>query len=250
MDDRSYSERQRVEKLYHDQKYREHPGATSAVSEGLERRLWSLIGQPRDLTILDFGCGDGWVSIQLAGLGNRMFGFDISSALIQAARRLAEAAGVGRNTTFDEMAAEDLRYSDATFDLIIGSSILHHTELAAALQNIRRVLKTDGRAVFVEPLNENPVLRIWRHFTPWRRSRTERAFTRDDLGTVRRVFPGVQFTYYGLTSILSQGLLLISPKNRLVSVINRGMERLDERIIRAWPSVGGFSAVVLMQIRK
>jgi SAM-dependent methyltransferase len=245
-----YSDRQRFEKQYHDEKYSGDATSPDGLSAELQRRFWSLIGQPRRQTILDFGCGNGWVAVQLAALENRVYGFDISPVLIERATREAAAAGVAAITTFEEMAAEDLKYPDASFDLVVGSSILHHTELGTTLANIKRVLKADGTAVFMEPLNENFILRTWRFLTPWRRSRTERALTAGDIETVRRLFPETRFSYYGLTSILSQGLLLAVPSSRVVRRLNAWMERLDDRVLRARPSLGSLSAVVFMQIRK
>ena len=246
-----YSERQRIEKQYHDDKYRDH--AESGTAGNIKRAFagfWSLISQAHNETVLDFGCGSGWMSIALAKLGNRVHSFDISEVLVGRARQAAEAAHVADRITFREMAGEHLDFPSETFDMVVGSAVLHHTDLDAALTSIRRVLKPHGRAIFLEPLNQNPALAAWRRLTPWRRSDTERAFTRADLATVLRFFPSARLTFYCLTSIVTVGLQLAMPNSRVISYLNDRLDDLDERLLAAFPSLGRFSAVVLLDMRK
>jgi SAM-dependent methyltransferase len=247
-----YRERLQIEKRYHDEKYREHafdPTTRGRVARA-SRAFWAAVGEPTGLTILDFGCGNGWLSIQMATRGNRVHGFDISAPLIERAQRSAASAGVADRAMFHEMAAEDLDFPAESFDMVIGTSILHHTDLEITLSKIRKVLKADGTAIFLEPLNQNVLLKTWRLLTPWRRTATERAFTRDDLACVRRLFPATRFTFYSLTAILTAGLLLLRPASRVLELANERLEDLDEHLLRALPSLGRFSAVVVMEMRK
>ena len=247
----TYSERQRIEKQYHDDKYREYAEAATAERVSTpHRRLWELAGEPHNLTILDFGCGDGWLSVHLAKLGNTVYGFDISEVLVERAKQFAKTSNVSEKTCFTEMAAENLDFPNESFDMIIGSSILHHTDLEVTLGRIKQVLKADGMAIFLEPLNQNVALRIWRLLTPWRRSKTERALTEEDLASIRTFFPSSRFTYYCLASMFTEGLLLLRPKSRIGGFMNDWFERLDERLLRALPELSRFSAVVIMEMRK
>jgi SAM-dependent methyltransferase len=66
------------------------PG-TSREVDFLERRL----GLKPGMAIADLGCGLGRHSIELARRGYRVTAVDISPALVEEARRRAEAAGVG-----------------------------------------------------------------------------------------------------------------------------------------------------------
>jgi SAM-dependent methyltransferase len=190
------------------------------------------------------------VSVRLAKQGNRLHGFDISQSLIERAKGFAEREGVADRTSFKEMAAENLDYPNESFDLIIGTSILHHTDLQIALNGIRASLKANGTAVFMEPLNQNPALRLWRALTPWRRTETERAFSADDLALVRRMFPNTRFTFMCFTAMVTGGLLLLAPNSRLLRGINAAMERIDDHLLSAFPSLGQLSAVAIMEMRK
>jgi 2-polyprenyl-3-methyl-5-hydroxy-6-metoxy-1,4-benzoquinol methylase len=249
MSSTSYTERQRIEKEWHDAKY-EDGGEGNRRVDTVSQKLWEIVGQPRGQTILDFGCGDGWVSVGLAKNGNDLHGFDISSALIERARHLAESSGVADRTTFKEMAAEELDYPNDFFDLVIGTSILHHVDLPVTLARIHSSLKANGTAIFLEPHNQNPALQLWRMLTPWRRTETERAFSREDLALVRRIFPTTRFNYYCLTSMFSGGLMLMAPKSKLLRGLNGALESFDGFLLSTFPSLGRFSAVTIMEMRK
>ena len=246
-----YTERQRTEKLYHDQKFRQPlQTAPTGIPAPASRKFWESVGRPQNKVILDFGCGDGWLSVPLAQLGNRVHGFDISEVLIARAKQRAAASNVSENVSFAEMAAENLNYPAEHFDLIIGTSILHHTDLESALRRIWTVLKPSGTAVFLEPLNQNLALRLWRLLTPWRRSSTERALTRADLAVIRRLFPSTRFHYFCFTSMFTEGLRLAVPRSRAAATLNRSLEKLDETLLRTFPALGRFSAVVVLEVRR
>ena len=245
------TERQRIEKDWHDKKFR--PGVDTTDDRQIDRAtkfFWASVGRPQDLTILDFGCGDGWLSVKLAKQGNTLYGFDLSESLIARARQLAADAQVSERATFREMAAESLDYPPSSFDMVIGTSILHHTDLSITLQRIRESLKPEGRAIFLEPLNQNIALRIWRLLTPWRRTETERALTSDDLAAVIRLFPRTRFRYFCLTSMFAVALLFVMPKSRAAHSVNAWLEDLDDRIFAMFPSLGRFAAVTVMDMQK
>ena len=58
---------------------------------------------------------------------------------------------------------------DGPFDAVIGSSILHHLEVNAALSKIFSLLKPGGRISFAEPNMLNPQVFMERKFTFLRR---------------------------------------------------------------------------------
>jgi ubiquinone/menaquinone biosynthesis C-methylase UbiE len=156
------TERQRIEEAYHDNKYKYDD--MSDTSAGPERSyykfFWGLIGDVKNLKVLDFGCGDGWVSIQFAKAGAKVWGIDISGELVKKANKWAQNEGLSSKICFEKMPAENLSFPKNFFDLICRSAILHHTDLSLAVQNIHRVLKPGGRAIFIEPMNQNIFLQL------------------------------------------------------------------------------------------
>lgn len=246
------SERQRIEEIYHDAKYKHD--AIPVIYERSEtkyyRFFWDLIGDVSGLKVLDFGCGNGWVSILLAKAGAKVWGIDISGELIKKANKWANDEGLSSKISFEKMPGENLAFPDNFFDLILGSAILHHTDINLAITSIFRVLKPGGRAVFIEPLNQNIFLRIWRRVTPWRRSPTERALTNKDLKFIQSIFTRTKYNFFSFTSILSEGLIILLPKNKSLFFANGLLKKLDSYLLNLFPFLGKYCAVVVLELRK
>ena len=63
-------QRQRIEKNYHDKKFKNGAASNNDCRGGIGAYefYWELIGDVKGLKVLDFGCGDGWMSIWLVFL--------------------------------------------------------------------------------------------------------------------------------------------------------------------------------------
>jgi ubiquinone/menaquinone biosynthesis C-methylase UbiE len=57
-------------------------------------------------------------------------------------------------------------FPDDCFDVIVGRSIIHHLKFEVALSEISRTLRPGGRAIFMEPLGDNPASKVFRRLTP------------------------------------------------------------------------------------
>jgi SAM-dependent methyltransferase len=102
---------------------------------------------------LELGCGTGVFLERVAASGARLRGLDLSQELLARAR--ARLDGL-RNVSLDCGNAEQMPYTEASFDVVYGSSVLHHLHLEAALGEVLRVLRPGGRVVFAEPNLLNP----------------------------------------------------------------------------------------------
>ncbi len=113
--------------------------------------------------ILDLACGTGVVSRQLAGIPQSqlsIIGVDHSDQMLGVARSVAKKEGL--EIEWIEADAADLPFSDGIFDLAFCQQALQFfPDRAAALQELHRVLKPGGRAVFCvqRELAVNPMLR-------------------------------------------------------------------------------------------
>jgi SAM-dependent methyltransferase len=117
-------------------------------------------------TALDIGCGCGDTSIELARLGAKVTGVDISAPMLARARERAPAI------TFIEADAAHYRF-DASFDLLFSRfGVMFFSDSPAAFANLRRALKPGGRLAFA----------CWRD---WR----ENEWVRVPLGAVRPHVP-------------------------------------------------------------
>src|SRR5664280_1420046 len=92
--------------------------------------MYRQLGVGHDLSgkrLLDFGCGTGQTSTQLAALGAFVVGMDISPESISPARRRAELDGLT--------------------DLILCSAVLHHVDYSVVPPILRSCVKPGGKIV-------------------------------------------------------------------------------------------------------
>lgn len=80
------------------------------------QRIVELLQLPPDAAILDLGCGQGRLSIELARRGYRVTGVDASKELLEVARR--RTAEAHQKVTYLETDMRDLDFT-ATFDAVI-----------------------------------------------------------------------------------------------------------------------------------
>ncbi|HBY59265.1 MAG TPA: SAM-dependent methyltransferase [Solibacterales bacterium] len=101
--------------------------------------LVGLLGPRAGERVLDLGCGDGALALQLAARGCTVVGVDSSPSMVAAAR----ACGI------------DARLTDATaltfageFDAVFSNAVLHWVrDHDAAVEGVARALKSGGRFV-------------------------------------------------------------------------------------------------------
>ena len=94
--------------------------------------------------VLEFGCGTGGTAIIHAPHVKHIRAIDISPRMIEIARGKAEAANI-ENVDFEVQTIEDLDAPDASYDAVLGLSILHLVkDKEAVLQKVFRLLKPGG----------------------------------------------------------------------------------------------------------
>ena len=177
--------------------------------------------------VLDLGCQEGVSTAYYARLGaRRVVGIDISPVAIEKARRLGELAPHG--TEFHVRDAHHTGFADASFDAVIGHAILHHLDFAAAIAEIRRVLRPGGYAVFREPLRDNPAAKLIRVLTPRARTADELPLSRAQIEWADAQFSSSHHGYYGLASTgLGLATSLLAPAASADNPVLRVADRLD-----------------------
>ena len=105
--------------------------------------------------VLEIGCGTGLFTRKFYDATKaEIIATDISEDLLEEARKNLP------QVTFKKDDAMNMSFADETFDVVFGSSILHHLDFKPALKEIYRVLKRDGRMIFAEPNMLNPQIFI------------------------------------------------------------------------------------------
>jgi len=125
-------------------------------SEGayLSQRLTEALavaGIAPGMAVLDVGCGRGEMLRHTIRLGGRAFGIDYAAAAVQLSQTIAAAeAKEGHAVGVYQASALYLPFEANTFDRVLMFDIVEHlypAELAMALTEARRVLKTGGRII-------------------------------------------------------------------------------------------------------
>lgn len=246
--------RLRREQEFHDN-FARHPERLRAryyewgLEEEAESFALSRLGSLAGKTVVDYGCGSGRFSLQLARGGARVLAFDLSRALLAQVTAAARAAGLGKQVQCQLMSGEELAFAEGSVELIYGQSILHHLDTEAARREIHRVLAPGGRAVFLEPLDHNPLLRFYRWLTPRRRSLDEHPLKMKDVERMSEGFRTARHREFCLLALLAVPLTLLPSRGLFVSVL-RPLQALDRLVLRAWPGLGRWAWITVIELEK
>lgn len=132
---------------------------------GTERRPWNsywltyelpvnfIRTKTHPLKLLDFGCGPGENALRFTRAGFHVTGFDICEKNIGVCKKLFEKNKCANQGEFVVSVAEKLPFQSESFDVIVGIDILHHVDISQSMQEIKRVLRKDGLAIFREPVD-------------------------------------------------------------------------------------------------
>ena len=120
----------------------------------MRERMLDLSRVTSGESVLDVGCGTGTLAIaakRRVGDAGTVDGVDASAEMVERARKKAKRAYSGAG--FRVALAESLPFETGHFDVVLSTVMLHHLPRAVraqAIQEMRRVLKPDGRLLIVD----------------------------------------------------------------------------------------------------
>ncbi len=101
--------------------------------------------------VLDYGCGTGTAAIEIASSVNNVTGIDISSKMIEAAKRKTVERKV-KNIDFTQTTIFDEKLKKGSFDVILCFHLLHLVEdTPKVMQRINELLKPGGLIISATP---------------------------------------------------------------------------------------------------
>ncbi len=183
---------------------------------------------------LDYACGNGVNAIKGAKAGALLsIGLDISPVSVANATRDAAAAGVSDNTYFVQADAENTRLPDSVVDSIICSGMLHHLDLSQAFPELQRILAPRGVILGVEALDYNPLIKLYRQFTPDMRTEWEKAhiLSLKDLRFARNFFDIGEVRYWHILGIAGGKFPFLLP---LLDGMDQILTRIPGIQLMAW----------------
>ena len=178
--------------------------------------------------VLEFGCGEHADAFLLARHQADVLSIDISQVAVE--KGAARAQRENLDITFSLMNGERTGLAPHAFDLVCGAAILHVLSLSSAMHEIARVLKPDGRAVFIEPLGHNPLINLYRSRTPQYRTAHEHPLTRQDLAALEACFHRCDVRFFHLFSLLAVPFRGRQGFGRLLRTLDRADRELFARV--------------------
>ncbi len=235
------------ERKFHNERF------SAGGARGSTARFYAITGEAEDhyrdlvLThgagrhVLELGCGLGGEASNLASHGAIVTGVDISDVAVQQATDSASSKGL-KTTSFHVMDAENLDFNANSFDLICGSSIIHHLNIERAYSELSRCLKRDGCAVLYEPLGHNPIINLYRRLTPSLRTIDEHPLLWRDIEQAKFYFSNVEATFFFLNTLMAIPFRRTQVFSNLVKWFN-GADRV---LFRTFPGARRFAWFVVM----
>lgn len=127
-------------------------------------RVWQRRVLPRlaGHDVLEVGCGIGTLLADMVAEGYRCRGIDASQQMVAATRRELRRRGLaGRDVQVTQARVQHIPFGDATFDTVVSTFPTPYIYDPAAMREIARVLRPNGRLIVVEAatlLPANPLL--------------------------------------------------------------------------------------------
>ncbi len=116
-------------------KYKNHANFVS----NLALPVVELLNPKKDEIILDLGCGDGTLALEIQKYGTKVIGVDLSENMINKAKEVGIEAYV--------MSATELNFENK-FDAVFSNAVLHWVkEPKKAIEKIYKSLKKQGRFI-------------------------------------------------------------------------------------------------------
>ncbi len=211
--------------------------------------LFKILGPVRGARILDCGCGDGEFSTIIGLLGGTVTGVDISERLIATAKRRAKVNGAEDTVDFVCASTHDLPFASGTFDIAFGKGVLLHVDIMRSAEEIGRILKENGRAVFEEPIALSQLLQSIRKSRPVRRIVREDRITLDEepltRADVERFSSRFQHAAVHELQLLSRLERICGSRTLLVR-----LNDLDTRLFRSFPFLRRFGRLAILEFVK
>jgi ubiquinone/menaquinone biosynthesis C-methylase UbiE len=180
--------------------------------------------------VLDLCIGDGVNTIFTAKLGCKVTATDIANEGLNVAKIRASYFKLD-NIKFLCADAENLNFSDDSFDVITIVGSLSYLDLDKFIREVKRVLKPGGRLVVLDSFNHNLFYKINRYLHYFAGNRTYGTLIRmPSCGTLKKLnnnFKNPHVEYFGIFSFLIPAFKLFLNDSDIHDLI----KKLDKKFL-------------------
>jgi SAM-dependent methyltransferase len=226
--------------------------ASDGSRDRLDLALLDLAGDVGDRRVLDAGCGQGDLTVDLLDRAANVTALDLSPGMIDVLkRRVARAASQPAQLDTVVAPLESSGLPGKEFDLVVGKFVLHHLDMATAGAELARILRPGGRAIFIENTGANPLLRFARHRltgrwgVPRLGTEDEHPLTASDIHALEARFARVTAHYpvFEFCVLFDRQVLRFQHPR-----LSRAIRRIDDAIYRRLPRARRYSYRVILEL--
>ncbi|MFC1947395.1 class I SAM-dependent methyltransferase [Chloroflexota bacterium] len=146
------------------------PEENAGVLKSIDKFLEFVGCGPPETSIIEFGCGEGFVAEHLLSRGFNYLGLDISESAIGKAREYTETKGRDSFLVADILNDLD-RIPDGSYNITIDNQCFHmlvtDEHRKKYLSEMKRILKKGGKAFFHENIQEEEFTQEISDFQDW-----------------------------------------------------------------------------------
>ena len=201
-----------------------------------------LLGDIRNKTVVDLGCGKGENMVPLAKRGADVTGIDISPDLIQLALQRIVAANINARVLVGS--AYETGLESESVDVIFCVALIHHLDIPRVRDEMYRILKKGGFIVLLEPVRFSKFYDLVRKALPAQEdtSEFEHPLTMQELDCIGGAFTRENQRLFRLP--------FVAIPHRLFHKPNRLSYKVSDWIIHTCPAFEHFATNVVVRLRK
>lgn len=147
-----------LQKQFFEQAYKTGSDLWTPINKTIElKNLLHVL--PKDAMILDIGCGRGRADFGLVDLGYKVIGLDYVKDIVDNNNDEAKTRNVLERVRFIEGDAEDIPFTDSSFDAVLDIGTSHHFNKEKFLtytKEVSRIVKQGGYFFFVGLSSQTP----------------------------------------------------------------------------------------------
>ena len=183
--------------------------------------------------------------MEFAQRGAEVYAVDVSWSALALVADLARTKDIEDRIILLQMDGEKIGIESEYFDLTFADTMLMHADPVAIAAECHRVLRPNGKAIFIEPLKNNPFVRLAR-LTSWGCSDSQPNYiTLQDFSNMAALFRRARHREFYLFSVL----LLPLRDVKYLSLI-KAVQAFDDYLIRMFSMLRPLCWVTVMEFTK